>query len=162
MKRASILLVLLGACSSEDPCDGVSGPCIGLTPESSLAEVQTALIEVKPGGTVAFGKGTFFFDVDLSLDVDGVTIRGAGQNETILSFERQMTGAQGMLVTVATGCLFNSLLLGFTGGLFFGYFMALCFAGLPETRADGVAMQTAASPEAMESAGTPLARAASV
>lgn len=44
--------------------------------------------------------------------------------------------AQGMLVTVATGCLFNSLLLGFTGGLFFGYFMALCFAGLPETRAE--------------------------
>ena len=42
-----------------------------------------------------------------------------------------------MLVTVAAGCLFNSLLLGFTGGLFFGYFMALCYAGLPETNAPG-------------------------
>jgi O-antigen ligase len=50
---------------------------------------------------------------------------------------RERHVAQGMLVTIATGCLFNSLLLGFTGGLFFGYFVALCYAGLPETNAPG-------------------------
>jgi O-antigen ligase len=54
--------------------------------------------------------------------------------------------AQGMLVTVATGCLFNSLLLGFTGGLFFGYFMALCYAGLPETRAESALTEGSAAP----------------
>lgn len=33
--------------------------------------------------------------------------------------------AQGMLALMATGCLVNSLLLGFTGGLFWAYFAAL-------------------------------------
>ena len=61
--------------------------------------MQTALIEVPSGGTVAFGDGTFSFEVDLSLDVDGVTIRGAGMDATTLSFADQTTGAQGMLVT---------------------------------------------------------------
>lgn len=99
MTRAAIVLVLLGACSSDDPCDGVSGPCIGLTSGASAEEVQTALIEIEPGGTVAFGAGRFSFEVDLSLDVDGVTIRGAGPDATTLSFAGQTTGAQGMLVT---------------------------------------------------------------
>ncbi len=66
--------------------------------------------------------------------------------------------AQGMLVTVATGCLFNSLLLGFTGGLFFGYFMALCYAGLPETRAERGVVADKTSPA--EPDVVPLARAA--
>lgn len=99
MTRAALVLLLLGACSSDDPCEGVSGPCIGLTEGASPEEVQTALIEVEPGGTVAFGPGTFSFEGDLSLDVDGVTIRGAGMDRTTLSFANQATGAQGMLVT---------------------------------------------------------------
>jgi parallel beta-helix repeat protein len=101
MRRAAIALVLLGACSSEDPCEGVTGTCIGLTAGASAEEVQTALIEIAPGGTIAFGKGTFAFEVDLSLDVDGVTIQGAGRDATTLSFARQATGAQGMLVTAS-------------------------------------------------------------
>src|SRR5689334_2972256 len=101
MRRAAIALVLLGACSSEDPCADVSGTCIGLTAGASAEEVQTALIEIAPGGTIAFGEGTFSFEVDLSLDVDGVTIRGAGRDATTLSFARQATGAQGMLVTAS-------------------------------------------------------------
>ncbi len=72
---------------------------MGLTEGASAEEVQTAMIEIAPGGTLAFGEGTFSFEVDLSLDVDGVTIRGAGQDKTTLSFARQTTGAQGILVT---------------------------------------------------------------
>ena len=103
MRSAELALVLLGtslpACSSEDPCEAVAGTCVGLTEGATAEEVQTALIEIAPGGTVAFGEGTFSFEVDLSLDVDGVTIRGAGQDATTLSFARQTTGAQGVLVT---------------------------------------------------------------
>lgn len=99
MKRAAIALVLLGACSSDDPCAGITGPCIALTEGADAEAVQTALIEIEPGGTVAFGPGRFSFEVDLSLDVDGVTIRGAGRDETTLSFAGQTTGPQGMLVT---------------------------------------------------------------
>jgi parallel beta-helix repeat protein len=98
MTRAALVLLLLGACH-DDPCEGISGPCIGLTEGASAEEVQTALIEIEPGGTVAFGPGTYSFEGDLSLDVDGVTIRGADFNRTRLSFANQTTGAQGILVT---------------------------------------------------------------
>jgi parallel beta-helix repeat protein len=90
---------LLAACGEDDPCEGIAGECIGLTEGADATEVQTAMIEVPTGGTIAFGAGTFRFQTDLSLDIDGVTIRGAGTEKTILSFEGQTSGAQGILVT---------------------------------------------------------------
>jgi parallel beta-helix repeat protein len=93
------LLSLLAACGEDDPCDGVSGTCIGLTEGASATEVQTAFLDIETGGTIAFGEGTFSFTSDLSLDVDGVTIKGAGMDATRLSFKKQTTGAQGVLVT---------------------------------------------------------------
>ena len=66
---------------------------------ASATEIQTALIEAQPGSTIAFGEGTFHLTTDLSLTVDGVTIQGAGMDETTLSFKGQQTGAQGLLVT---------------------------------------------------------------
>jgi parallel beta-helix repeat protein len=96
--RFAIAMFVLGACS-DDPCEGVSGTCIGLSEGASVSEVQTALIEIESGGTVAFGAGTFSFDTELSLDVDGVTIRGAGADDTSLSFAKQTSGAQGIHVT---------------------------------------------------------------
>jgi parallel beta-helix repeat protein len=95
------ILVVATACSGDDenPCDGVSGACVGVTSGASTTEVQMALIEVAEGGTVAFGAGTFDMTSDLSLDVDGVTLVGQGQDKTILSFKNQSSGAQGVLVT---------------------------------------------------------------
>ncbi len=92
-------LFLVAACSDEDPCKGISGKCVGLTSGASTTEVQTAWIEIETGGTIAFGSGTFSMTGDLSLDVDGVTIVGQGMDETTLSFAKQTTGAQGILVT---------------------------------------------------------------
>ncbi len=43
--------------------------------------------------------------------------------------------AQGVVFTIASGCLVNSLLYGFTGGLFFGYFTGLVFGALPAASA---------------------------
>ncbi|HEY5950908.1 MAG TPA: parallel beta-helix domain-containing protein, partial [Kofleriaceae bacterium] len=95
-----IALFLLAATGcSDDPCDGVEGTCIGLSSGASDTDVETALIEIESGGTVAFGAGTFQLTRDLSLDVDNVTIVGAGMYNTILSFKGQTTGAQGLLVT---------------------------------------------------------------
>lgn len=101
MKRLAIVMALTacGDNSSIDPCKGETGTCIGLQAGASYDEIQTALIEVAPGGTVAFGEGTFELATDLSLDVDNVTIRGAGMDKTTLSFAKQETGAQGLLVT---------------------------------------------------------------
>jgi parallel beta-helix repeat protein len=99
MRRFAICLPILLAACSDDPCEGVQGTCIAITEGASATEIQEALITVTPGGTIAFGEGTFSFKSDLSLDVDGVTIKGAGMNDTILSFKGQTTGAQGVLVT---------------------------------------------------------------
>ncbi|MBV8757981.1 MAG: right-handed parallel beta-helix repeat-containing protein [Deltaproteobacteria bacterium] len=98
--RAIGLLVVLAACgASDDPCKGVTGTCKGLSEGASASDVEKALIEIAPGGTVAFGAGTFDFKVGLSLSVDNVTIQGAGMDKTILSFAHQTDGAQGLLVT---------------------------------------------------------------
>jgi parallel beta-helix repeat protein len=100
-QRLGMAVVLLIGCGGDgpDPCEGVSGECIGLRAGASQQEIQTALIEIGEGGTVAFGAGRFELETDLSLDVDGVTLKGAGQDATILSFANQTTGGQGMLVT---------------------------------------------------------------
>ena len=62
-------------------------------------ELQTALIEAQPGDTVRLERGRYELTQGLSLSVDNVTIRGAGQNRTILSFAGQRRGAEGLLVT---------------------------------------------------------------
>ncbi|HSD91064.1 MAG TPA: parallel beta-helix domain-containing protein [Kofleriaceae bacterium] len=100
MRRLAILLLLISGCS-DDPCEGVSGTCIGLADGASATDVQTALIKITPGGTVAFGEGTFHLQTDLSLTVDNVTIQGAGMDQTVLSFKGQTSGAQGLLVTAS-------------------------------------------------------------
>ena len=61
--------------------------------------LQTALIGARPGDTVAIARGRFDLTQGLSLAVDRVTIRGAGQDRTILSFAGQRRGAEGLLVT---------------------------------------------------------------
>jgi hypothetical protein len=44
--------------------------------------------------------------------------------------------AQGLVMSLAAGCLVNSLMYGFTGGLLFGYFAALAFAGSHSERTE--------------------------
>ena len=61
----------------------------------------TQLIDAKPGDVITIPEGTFYFDRGLSLTVDGVTIRGAGMDKTILSFKNQVQGAEGLLVTAS-------------------------------------------------------------
>lgn len=104
MKRLSstCALVLLGACGSDpppDPCLGVEGTCVPVEPGAGRADIQELMIEIESGATLAFPRGTFHIDGELSLDVDGVTLKGDGMDTTILSFADQASGAQGMLVT---------------------------------------------------------------
>jgi parallel beta-helix repeat protein len=83
-----------------DPCEGATGECIRFTPGPDMDEVvQEALIFAEPGDVFAFEAGVYEFQLGLSLDVDGVTIRGSGIDDTVLSFRNQIAGAQGLLVT---------------------------------------------------------------
>ena len=71
-----------------------------LTPGPTFEkDLQTALIEAKPGSTVELPEGRFNINGTLSLTVPNVTIRGQGIGKTVLSYKNQKTGAAGMLVT---------------------------------------------------------------
>lgn len=65
----------------------------------SQERLQTALLDAKPGDVVTLGAGTFAFTDGLSLDVDGVTVTGAGQGKTVLSFAGQKSAGEGLLIT---------------------------------------------------------------
>jgi len=62
-------------------------------------QLQTALIEARPGDTVRLDRGRYDLTQGLSLAVDRVTIRGDGHERTVLSFANQRRGAEGLLVT---------------------------------------------------------------
>lgn len=62
-------------------------------------QLQTAMIGAQAGDTIAIAAGRYDLTQGLSLDVDRVTVRGAGQDRTVLSFAGQRRGAEGLLVT---------------------------------------------------------------
>jgi parallel beta-helix repeat protein len=64
-------------------------------------KLQEQLLDAKPGDIIDVPAGRYDLDRGLSLTVDGVTIRGAGQDRTILSFKRQVAGAEGLLVSAS-------------------------------------------------------------
>ncbi|WP_269713836.1 parallel beta-helix domain-containing protein [Caulobacter sp. NIBR2454] len=73
---------------------------ITVTPDGDAQEkVQTALLDAKPGDVVELAAGKFVFTDGLSLDIDNVTVRGAGPDKTILSFAGQKGAGEGLLIT---------------------------------------------------------------
>lgn len=63
--------------------------------------LQQKLLDAKTGDVIEIPEGVFTFDRSLSLRVDGVTIKGAGMDKSILSFTKQAQGAEGLLVTAS-------------------------------------------------------------
>lgn len=61
--------------------------------------LQTALLDAKPGDEVRLAAGRYVMSDGLSLDVDDVTIRGAGPDKTVLSFAGQTGAGEGLLIT---------------------------------------------------------------
>jgi len=70
----------------------VAGPDAG-------SRLQEALIAAQKGDVIAIGAGRFTLADGLSLDADGVTVRGAGMYETVLDFSGQKGAGEGLLVT---------------------------------------------------------------
>ncbi|MEM7523475.1 MAG: parallel beta-helix domain-containing protein, partial [Pseudomonadota bacterium] len=91
-KQSAIALVLCaGAASAAE---------IPISPGPAAAEkLQEALILSEPGDVISLAAGRYALVDGLSLDVDGVTLRGAGSGETILDFGDQKGGGEGLLVT---------------------------------------------------------------
>ena len=71
-----------------------------VAPGTDAAEkLQEALILAGEGDIVLLAEGRYPLVDGLSLDVDGVTIRGAGMDATILDFSNQQGAGEGLLVT---------------------------------------------------------------
>jgi len=62
-------------------------------------ELQEALILAEPGDTIELAEGVYELTMQLSLDVENVTVRGQGMYKTILDFSKQDSGSEGLYVT---------------------------------------------------------------
>jgi parallel beta-helix repeat protein len=58
-----------------------------------------ALINAQPGNIIELPAGEFTLNTAISLDVDNVTLRGAGLDSTVLNFASQTSGGESVLVT---------------------------------------------------------------
>lgn len=67
--------------------------------EGAQERLQEALILAEPGDEVVLEAGRYALTDGLSLDVDGVTVRGAGPAATVLDFSTQQGAGEGLLVT---------------------------------------------------------------
>ncbi|WP_324828091.1 parallel beta-helix domain-containing protein [Qipengyuania zhejiangensis] len=67
--------------------------------EGAQERLQEALILVQPGDEIVLEAGRYAISDGLSLDVDGVTVRGAGMDGTVLDFTGQQGAGEGLLVT---------------------------------------------------------------
>jgi parallel beta-helix repeat protein len=94
MRAGSALIALVIASSP------ALAKTISIAPSANDQEMlQTALIEAAPGDVVELAAGRYTLASGLSLDVDNVTVRGAGPDKTVLSFKGQTTAGEGLLVT---------------------------------------------------------------
>ncbi|MET4692238.1 parallel beta-helix domain-containing protein [Endozoicomonas lisbonensis] len=90
-----IALLFLAGCGEEAVQD------VSQSDEQFRKELQGNLIKAKPGDVIEIPEGTFQIDRSLTLNVDGITIRGAGMDKSVLSFKNQKAGAEGILVTAS-------------------------------------------------------------
>jgi len=73
---------------------------IAVPPGPDAAEkLAEALISAKEGDTIWLGFGRYELSDGLSLDVDNVSVRGMGQDQSVLSFTGQQGSGEGLLVT---------------------------------------------------------------
>ncbi len=89
-----LLVLLIWSCQPQKP----SVADIEID-EEIYAQLQEQLILAQPGDVIEIPAGVFEFDRPLSLDgISNITIKGAGMNETILSFKGQRVGAEGLKI----------------------------------------------------------------
>lgn len=92
--QLAILAFFCAACNNTRPSDP------GDVDTALYNDLQTQLINAKPGDVIKIPAGIHHFDRPLLLDgVKGVTIQGAGKEKTILSFLGQKAGAEGLKIT---------------------------------------------------------------
>ena len=77
--------------------------------DGAQERLQEALIAAEPGDIVELGAGRFALTDGLSLDVDGVTLKGQGGVETTLDFSGQQVPVKGFWLPQTMLSFVNSL-----------------------------------------------------
>ncbi|MCA2970887.1 MAG: hypothetical protein INH43_20410, partial [Acidobacteriaceae bacterium] len=96
MSRITVCLAVAAVLASAS--GAVEAATLVVTPGPDAQErLQTALLDAKPGDTVQIAAGRYDLTDGLSLDVDGVTVAGAGPDATVLSFKGQKGAGEGLL-----------------------------------------------------------------
>jgi len=90
-----LLAAALAACGPSAP------PPQSAADVSFQADLQQRLLDARPGSIIEIPAGRYALNRGLSLRTDGVTIRGAGMDKTVLSFKGQIVGPEGLLVNAS-------------------------------------------------------------
>lgn len=93
-------LAMFGICLVAAGCGGTTQAPQGLSADDAAFQkkLQEQLLDAKPGSVIEIPAGKHALDRVLTLRANGVTIRGAGSDESVLSFKNQISGPEGMLV----------------------------------------------------------------
>ena len=93
-------LALLSACgpTEQEPAADTNTTEVAAEIVDATA-LQALLIEAEEGSVIELPAGTIEMVDGLSLDVAGVTLRGAGEGQTILDFSGQTGAGEGLLIT---------------------------------------------------------------
>lgn len=102
---ATVLVTVLAG------CDNASQTAPAADDKTFQKQLITQLVQAKPGDVITLPEGRFEITRGLSLNGNGVTIRGAGMDKTILSFKNQIQGAEGLLVKNADNFVLEDLAL---------------------------------------------------
>ena len=98
---ATALAAALAACGEGGSGGQSASPPVAEGDADFADTLRQRLIDARPGDVIEVPAGRFSFDRSLSLRVDNVTLRGAGQDKSILSFKGQKAGAEGLLVNAS-------------------------------------------------------------
>jgi parallel beta-helix repeat protein len=90
------LCLIAAACGQK----GASTPPEGLTADDAAFQkrLQEQFLDAKPGTVIDIPAGKHPLDRVLTLRANGVTVRGAGLDRSILSFKNEISGPEGILV----------------------------------------------------------------
>lgn len=101
--RTIVLMLLSGAAVAIAACSpqGDNNSQGAILVSDPSAQLQLHLLEAQPGDVITLPAGTFSFDRGLTLNIDNITLRGAGMDSTILTFKDQVAGAEGLLVNAS-------------------------------------------------------------
>ena len=91
---AACAVLALGGCGQQPSAPASGSPDYEKT-------LRTQLESAKPGDVISIPAGTFPMTRSLVLSTNGVTIKGAGMDKSVLSFKGQIAGAEGLLVNAS-------------------------------------------------------------